>query len=62
MDEHLLEEYFINGMDKYLTFHSEAYFRVINENDPTETKYVFNNYYDALGYLESIDSLEKNLT
>jgi hypothetical protein len=57
MDKDLLEEYFINGMDKYLTFNSEAYFRTINENDLAETKYVFSNYYDALGYLKSIDKL-----
>jgi len=57
MDKDLLEEYFINGMYKYLTFNSEAYFRTINENDLAETKYVFSNYYDVLGYLKSIDKL-----
>jgi len=57
VDNYLLEEYFINGMDKYLNFNSEAYFRAINENDLAETKYVFSNYYDALGYLESMDTV-----
>jgi len=44
-------------MDNYLTFNNEAYYRTINENDHSETKYVFNNYYDALGYLESMDTV-----
>ncbi len=57
MDSDLLAEYFINGMDKYLTFNNEAYYRTINENDHSETKYVFSNYYDALGYLESMDTV-----
>lgn len=55
MDFDLFQEYFINGMDKYLSFNNEAYFRVINLNDDNESKYVFTDYRDAIGYLESID-------
>jgi hypothetical protein len=55
MDYDLLREYFLNGMNRYLKFSSEAYIRIINEKDPEEIKIIFTDYYEALEYLESLE-------
>lgn len=55
LDSHSIKEYFINENNKFLKFSSEAYCMVISLKDKTKTKYVFSDYRDAIGYLESID-------
>lgn len=56
-DLYQLKEYFLNGMNKYLKFNTEGYFRIINEEDPNEIKMVFTDYLECLEYLESFDSI-----
>lgn len=55
LDSHSIKEYFVNQNNNFLKFINEAYFMVINLNDKTKTRYVFSDYRDAIGYLESID-------
>lgn len=54
-DLYQLKEYFLNGMNKYLKFNTEGYFRIINEEDPNEIKMVFTDYLECLEYLESVE-------
>ena len=54
-DLYQLKEYFLNGMNKYLKFNTEGYFRIINEQDPNEIKMVFTDYLECLEYLESVE-------
>ena len=57
VSKHLLDEYFINGMEKFLKFNSEAYFRIIDNEKNEEVKMIFTDYYEVIDYLESIDLL-----
>lgn len=54
-DLYQLKEYFLNGMNKYLKFNTEGYFRIINEEDPNEIKMVFTDYLECIEYLESVE-------
>lgn len=54
-DLYQLKEYFLNGMNKYLKFNTEGYFRIINEEDPDEIKMIFTDYLECLEYLESVE-------
>lgn len=55
VDLYQLKEYFLNGMSKYLEFNTEAYFRIINEENPGEIKMIFTDYLECLEYLESVE-------
>ncbi|MEY4571011.1 MAG: hypothetical protein RLZ10_204 [Bacteroidota bacterium] len=55
MDEDLLEEFHLNGMDNYLKFDSEAYFHIICEEEPEEVKFIFTDYLEAVEYLELLE-------
>jgi hypothetical protein len=54
-DLYQLKEYFLNGMSRYLKFNTEAYFRIINEENPEEIKMIFTDYLECLEYLESVE-------
>lgn len=55
-DGDTIREFFINGNEKFLKFKNEAYFRVININDDSLTKYVFSDYNDAKEYIKTLDN------
>lgn len=55
LDSYSIQEYFINGKNNYLEFSNESYCMVINSNEPMKNKYVFSDYRDAIGYLESLE-------
>jgi hypothetical protein len=54
-----LDEYYINGNEKFLRFNNEAYFRIIENKEGEEVKMVFTDYNDVIEYLRSIESEEK---
>ena len=55
VDLYEIQEYFLNGMSRYLEFNTEAYFRIINEENPEEIKMIFTDYLECLEYLESVE-------
>ena len=55
MDKYTLKEYFINGNGKQLIFASQAYFRIVNKEEPEEIKIIFTDYLECLEYLESVE-------
>lgn len=55
MDEYDLNEYFFNDLDWQLKFDSEAYFRIVNQKNPDEVKFIFTDYNEAVEYLELIE-------
>jgi hypothetical protein len=55
VDLYEIQEYFLNGMSRYLKFNTEAYFRIINEENPEEIKMIFTDYLECLEYLESVE-------
>lgn len=50
-----IREFFINGNQRFLKFKNEAYFRVINLEDDSLTKYFFSDYNDAKEYIKNLD-------
>jgi hypothetical protein len=54
-----LDEYYINGNEKFLRFNNEAYFRIIENKEGEEVKMVFTDYNDVIEYLRFIESEEK---
>jgi len=55
VDLYKIQEYFLNGMSRYLEFNTEAYFRIINEENPEEIKMIFTDYLECLEYLELVE-------
>lgn len=55
IDEFMLDEFFINGMNDYLRFDSEAYFRIVCEEESEEVKFIFTDYNEAVEYLGLIE-------
>jgi hypothetical protein len=55
VDLYEIQEYFLNGMSRYLEFNTEAYFRIINEENPEEIKMIFTDYLECLEYLELVE-------
>jgi hypothetical protein len=55
VDLYEIQEYFLNGMSRYLEFNTEAYFRIINKENPEEIKMIFTDYLECLEYLESVE-------
>ena len=55
IDDEMFEEFFLNGMDCYLRFDSEAYFRIVCEENPEEVKFIFTDYSEAFEYLQLIE-------
>lgn len=50
------DEIYINGLDKFLIYAQEANIRIINEDDPDEIVFLFDDYSEALEYLKILDT------
>lgn len=54
-DVDFLEFLYEENKADLVKFKDEAYFMVVNTNDPGKTKYVFTDYLDAINFLKRID-------